>query len=147
AASPPEVSDQFAAHVLWMSDAALLPGRPYWLRIGTRTVNATITEIKHKVDVDTREELAAKRLELNEIGVCNLGLDEPIAFEPYAVDRTLGGFILIDRQTHATLGAGMLDFALRRAGNVHWQALDVDQAARAAIKGQTPRCLWFTGLS
>jgi bifunctional enzyme CysN/CysC len=147
AARSPEVSDQFAAHVLWMSDAAMLPGRPYWLRIGTRTVNATITGIKHKVDVDTQEELAAKRLELNEIGVCNLNLDQDIPFEPYADDRTLGGFILIDRQTNATVGAGMLDFALRRADNVHWQALDVHQAARAAIKGQTPRCLWFTGLS
>jgi bifunctional enzyme CysN/CysC len=130
-----------------MDDAPLLPGRPYWLKIGTRSANATITEIKHKVDVDTQEELAAKRLELNEIGVCNLNLDQAVAFEPYAANRVLGAFILIDRQTHATVGAGMLDFALRRAQNVHWQALDVHQAARAAIKGQTPRCLWFTGLS
>jgi bifunctional enzyme CysN/CysC len=147
AARPPAVSDQFAAHILWMDDAPLLPGRPYWLKIGTRSANATITEIKHKVDVDTQEELAAKRLELNEIGVCNLNLDQAVAFEPYAANRVLGAFILIDRQTHATVGAGMLDFALRRAQNVHWQALDVHQAARAAIKGQTPRCLWFTGLS
>jgi len=144
---PPEVSDQFAAHVLWMDDAALLPGRSYWLQIGARTVTASITEIKHRIDVNTQEALAAKRLSLNEVGVCNLSLDEPIAFEPYARNRALGGFILIDRQTNATVGAGTLDFALRRAGNVHWQHLDVDKAARARIKGQTPRVLWFTGLS
>lgn len=147
AGDPPEVSDQFAAHVLWMDDAPLLPGRPYWLQIGTRTVSASISEIKHRIDVNTQEAMAAKRLALNEVGVCNLSLDEPIAFEPYARNRTLGGFILIDRQTNATVGAGTLDFALRRAGNVHWQHLDVDKAARARIKGQTPRVLWFTGLS
>jgi bifunctional enzyme CysN/CysC len=147
AGDPPEVSDQFAAHVLWMDDAPLLPGRPYWLQIGTRTVSASISEIKHRIDVNTQQAMAAKRLALNEVGVCNLSLDEPIAFEPYARNRTLGGFILIDRQTNATVGAGTLDFALRRAGNVHWQHLDVDRAARARIKGQTPRVLWFTGLS
>lgn len=147
AGDPPEVSDQFAAHVLWMDDAPLLPGRPYWLQIGTRTVSASISEIKHRIDVNTQEAMAAKRLALNEVGVCNLSLDEPIAFEPYARNRTLGGFILIDRQSNATVGAGTLDFALRRAGNVHWQHLDVDRAARARIKGQTPRVLWFTGLS
>lgn len=147
AGDPPEVSDQFAAHVLWMDDAPLLPGRPYWLQIGTRAVSASISEIKHRIDVNTQEAMAAKRLALNEVGVCNLSLDEPIAFEPYARNRTLGGFILIDRQTNATVGAGTLDFALRRAGNVHWQHLDVDRAARARIKGQTPRVLWFTGLS
>ncbi|WP_126967675.1 sulfate adenylyltransferase subunit CysN [Xanthomonas arboricola] len=144
---PPEVADQFAAHLLWMDDAALLPGRPYWLKIGTRTVTASISEIKHKVDVNTQERLAAKRLELNEVGYCNLALDEPIAFSPYARNRVLGGFILIDRQNNATVAAGTLEFALRRAGNVHWQHLDVDRAARARIKGQTPRVLWFTGLS
>ncbi|MFS8433995.1 sulfate adenylyltransferase subunit CysN [Xanthomonas campestris pv. raphani] len=144
---PPEVADQFAAYVLWMDDAALLPGRPYWLKIGTRTVTASISEIKHKVDVNTQERLAAKRLELNEVGYCNLSLDEPIAFAPYARNRVLGGFILIDRQTNATVAAGALEFALRRAGNVHWQHLDVDRVARARIKGQAPRVLWFTGLS
>ncbi|MCM5550438.1 sulfate adenylyltransferase subunit CysN [Xanthomonas hortorum pv. pelargonii] len=144
---PPEVADQFAAHLLWMDDAALLPGRPYWLKIGTRTVTASISEIKHKVDVNTQERLAAKRLELNEVGYCNLALDEPIAFSPYARNRVLGGFILIDRQSNATVAAGTLEFGLRRAGNVHWQHLDVDRAARARIKGQTPRVLWFTGLS
>src|SRR5690606_3338210 len=147
AGDPPEVADQFAAHVLWMDDAALLPGRPYWLQIGSRTVAASISEIKHRVDVNTQEKLAAKRLELNEVGYCNLSLDEPVAFAPYVQNRALGGFILIDRQTNATVAAGTLDFALRRAGNVHWQHLDVDRAARSRIKGQQPKVLWFTGLS
>ncbi|WP_425479663.1 sulfate adenylyltransferase subunit CysN [Pseudoxanthomonas wuyuanensis] len=147
AGDPPEVADQFAAHLLWMDDAALLPGRPYWLKIGTRTVSASISEIKHRIDVNTQEHLAAKRLELNEVGYCNLSLDEPVVFAPYAQNRTLGGFILVDRQSNATVAAGTLDFALRRAGNVHWQHLDVDKAARARIKGQTPKVLWFTGLS
>ncbi len=147
AGDPPQVADQFAAHVLWMDDAALLPGRPYWLKIGTRTVSASVTEIKHRIDVNTQEALAAKRLQLNEVGYCNLSLDEPVAFAPYAENRALGGFILIDRQSNATVAAGTLDFALRRAGNVHWQHLDVDKAARARIKGQVPKVLWFTGLS
>ncbi|WP_222565003.1 sulfate adenylyltransferase subunit CysN [Novilysobacter antarcticus] len=144
---PPEVADQFAAHVLWMNDAPLLPGRPYWLQIGTRTVAASISEIKHRIDVNTQDALAAKRLELNEVGYCNLSLDEPVAFAAYAQNRTLGGFILIDRQSNATVAAGTLDFALRRAGNVHWQHLEVDAAARARIKGHQPKVLWFTGLS
>ena len=144
---PPQVADQFAAHVLWMADAPLLPGRPYWLKIGTRTVSATVSEIKHRIDVNTQEFLAAKRLELNEVAYVNLSLDEPIAFMAYAENRTLGGFILIDRYDNATVAAGTLDFALRRAGNVHWQHVDVDKAARARIKGQQPRVLWFTGLS
>ncbi|MGN6227002.1 MAG: sulfate adenylyltransferase subunit CysN [Dyella sp.] len=145
--NPPQVADQFAAHLLWMDESALLPGRGYWLKLGARTVGAQVTEIKHKVDVNTQEELAAKRLELNEVGYCNLGLDQPIAFESYANCRELGAFILIDRQTNATVGAGTLDFALRRADNIHWQHLDIDRAARARIKGQSPACLWFTGLS
>jgi len=145
--NPPQVADQFAAHLLWMDESALLPGRGYWLKLGARTVGAQVTEIKHKIDVNTQEELAAKRLELNEVGYCNLGLDQPIAFESYANCRELGAFILIDRQTHATVGAGTLDFALRRADNIHWQHLDIDRAARARIKGQSPACLWFTGLS
>ena len=144
---PPQVADQFAAHVLWMADAPLLPGRPYWLKIGTRTVSATVSEIKHRIDVNTQEFLAAKRLELNEVAYVNLSLDEPIAFMAYAKNRTLGGFILIDRYNNATVAAGTIDFALRRAGNVHWQHVDVDKAARARIKGQQPRVLWFTGLS
>ena len=147
ASDPPPVADQFAAHILWMGDAPLLPGRPYWLKIGTRTVAASVSEIKYRVDVNTQEHLAAKRLELNEVGCCNLSLEQPIAFAPYAQDRTLGGFILIDRQDNDTVAAGTLDFALRRADNVHWQHLDVDKAARARIKGQVPKVLWFTGLS
>ena len=145
--NPPETADQFAAHLVWMDEAALIPGRGYWLKLGTRTVNATVTEIKHRIDINSQEPLAAKTLHLNEIGVCNLKLDQAVAFEPYALDRTLGGFILIDRQSNATVAAGTLDFALRRAGNIHWQSLDVDRAARAALKSQTPRCIWFTGLS
>ncbi len=144
---PAEVADQFAAHLLWMDDAPLLPGRPYWLKIGARTVSAQVTEIKHKVDVNTQAQLAAKHLDLNEVAYCNLSLDQPIAFEAYADNRTLGAFIMIDRQTNATVGAGTLDFALRRASNIHWQHMEVDKAARARAKGQQPRCLWFTGLS
>ena len=147
AANPPEVADQFAAHLLWMGDERLLPGRPYLLKIGARTVGASVTEIKHKIDVNTQELLAAKHLELNEVAYCNLHLDQPVAFAAYAENRGLGGFILIDRQSNATVAAGTLDFALRRAGNIHWQHMDVDQATRAAIKHQQPRCLWFTGLS
>ena len=147
AGDPPQVADQFAAHLLWMDDAALLPGRPYWLKIGARTVAATVSEIKHRIDVNTQEHLAAKRLELNEVAYVNLSLDESIAFAPYAENRALGGFILIDRHSNNTVAAGTLDFALRRAGNVHWQHLAVDKAARARIKGQSPRVLWFTGLS
>ncbi|WP_028920086.1 sulfate adenylyltransferase subunit CysN [Pseudoxanthomonas suwonensis] len=147
AGDPPAVADQFAAHLLWMGEAPLLPGRPYWLKTGTRTVAASVSEIKHRVDVNTQEHLAAKRLELNEVGYCNLSLEEPIAFAPYAENRTLGGFILIDRQNNDTVAAGTLDFALRRAENVHWQHIDVDKAARARIKGQAPKVLWFTGLS
>ena len=145
--APAETSDQFSAHLLWMDDAPLLPGRPYFIKIGARTIGAQVTEIKHKVDVNTQEELAAKHLDLNEVAVCNLYLDQAVAFEPYADNRELGAFILIDRQTNATVAAGTLDFALRRAGNIHWHHLEVDKAARARIKHQKPRCVWFTGLS
>ena len=147
ASSPPEVADQFAAHLLWLGEQPLLPGRPYWLKIGSRTVGAQVTEIKHKVDVNTQDRLAAKHLDLNEVAYCNLYLDQPVAFETYADNRDLGAFILVDRQSNATVAAGTLDFALRRAGNIHWQHVDVDKAARARIKHQTPRCVWFTGLS
>ena len=147
ASAPPEVADQFAAHVLWMGEHPLLPGRPYWLKIGARTVGASVTEIKHRVDVNTQEHLAAKSLELNEVGYCNLHLDQPVPFETYADSHELGGFILIDRQTNATVAAGTLDFALRRAANIHWQHLAVDKPARARSLAQSPRCLWFTGLS
>jgi bifunctional enzyme CysN/CysC len=147
ASDPTEVSDQFAAHILWMDDAPLLPGRPYLMKIGARTVGATVTEIKHKVDVNTQDELAAKHLELNEVAQANLYLDQPVPFERYADNRTLGAFILIDRHSNATVAAGTLDFALRRAENIHWQHLEVDKSARARIKHQQPRCVWFTGLS
>ncbi|AOH36144.1 sulfate adenylyltransferase subunit CysN [Luteimonas sp. JM171] len=145
--SLPEVADQFAAHLLWLDGDTMLPGRPYLLKIGSSTVGAQITEIKHKVDVNSQEELAAKHLELNEVAHVNLYLDRPVVFEKYADSREMGGFILIDRQTNGTVAAGILDFALRRAGNIHWQHMDVDKAARARIKHQTPRCVWFTGLS
>ncbi len=147
ASDPPRVADQFAAHLLWMDGAPLLPGRSYWLKTGTRTVNAQVTDIRYKIDVNTQDQLAARRLAFNEVGYCNLSLDDAIAFEPYATCRELGAFILIDRQTNATAGAGTLDFALRRSQNIHWQHLDVDRTARARIKGQVPACVWFTGLS
>lgn len=145
--APAQVADQFEVHLIWMSEENLLPGRPYWLKIGAKTVSAQITEIKYKIHVNTLEQLAGKVLELNEIAVCNLSLDQPIAFEPFDVDPDLGGFILIDRASNATMGAGLIRFALRRAENVHWQALDVTREARAHIKGQRPAVLWFTGLS
>jgi bifunctional enzyme CysN/CysC len=144
---PPEVADQFETTLVWMAEEPLLSGRPYWLKIGTKLVSATITEIKHKVNVNTLEEAAAKQLELNEIGVVNLSLDQAVAFEPYAANPDLGGFILIDRITNATLGCGMIRFALRRAHNIHWQALEVNKDSRAALLGQSPKVLWFTGLS
>ncbi|WP_233843748.1 sulfate adenylyltransferase subunit CysN [Dyella sp. 2HG41-7] len=147
AAHPAPEADQFAAHVLWLGDEPLLPNRGYWLKVGARTVNARVTSIKHKIDVNTQAKLAAHRLELNEVGYCNIDLDHPIAFESYATNHALGGFILVDRQTHATVACGMLDFALRRSTNVHWQHLDVDKKTRAWSKGQQPRCVWFTGLS
>jgi bifunctional enzyme CysN/CysC len=142
-----EVSDQFAAHVIWMGEEALLPGRQYLLKLGTNTVPAQVTDLKHKIDVNTLEHLAAKTLHLNEIGVCNVSLATPIAFDPYASNRDMGGFILIDRFTNATVAAGMIDFGLWRATNVHWQALDVNKEARASLKHQKPVVLWYTGLS
>jgi bifunctional enzyme CysN/CysC len=146
-AHPPEVAAQFACHLLWLDDAALLPGRRYLMKLATRVVGAQVTEIKHRIDPDNQAHLAATRLVANEIGHCNLSLDEDVAYRPYKQDRRLGGFILIDRESNATVGCGTLDFGLRRDRNVHWQQLDTDRAARAKIKGQTPRCLWFTGLS
>jgi bifunctional enzyme CysN/CysC len=147
AGAPPEVADQFETTIVWMAEEPLLSGRPYWLKIGTKTVSATVTELKHKINVNTLEHLAAKQLELNEIAVCNISLDQPVAFDPYTENHDTGGFILIDRITNGTVGAGMIRFALRRAQNIHWQALDVSKASRAAAKGQTPAVLWFTGLS
>lgn len=143
----PEVSDQFAAHLIWMTDAPLLPGRSYLLKCGAKTVTATVTELKHRIDINTFEHLAAKKLDLNEVAFCNLALSEPIAFDPYEANHDTGSFILIDRLTNATVAAGLIWFGLRRATNIHWQALDVDKAARAAQKTQKPAVLWFTGLS
>lgn len=143
----PEVTDQFAAHVLWMAEDELLPGRQYLVKIGSRVVPASITELKHKVDVNTLEHMAAKTLALNEVGYGNISAGQPIAFDPYTDNRDTGGFILIDRFTNATVAAGMIDFGLRRATNVHWQALDVNKGSRAQVKLQKPCVLWFTGLS
>jgi bifunctional enzyme CysN/CysC len=143
----PGVADQFETVIVWMSDEPMLPGRPYWLKIGTKQVSATITEPKYKVNVNTLEHLAAKKLELNEIGVCNISLDQAIAFDAYTECRETGSFILIDRLSNSTVGAGMIHFALRRSQNIHWQALDVNKKSRAALKGQQPAVLWLTGLS
>jgi bifunctional enzyme CysN/CysC len=143
----PEVSDQFAAHLLWMAEEELLPGRQYLIKIGAKSVPASITELKHKIDVNSLEKHAAKTLQLNEVGFCNFSTASAIAFDAYTDNRDTGGFIVIDRFTNATVGAGMIEFGLRRATNVHWQALDVDRKARAELKGQKPAVLWFTGLS
>ena len=145
--APAEVADQFECTVVWMADEPMLPGRPYLMKIGTRTVSASITEPKYKVNVNTLEHLAAKQLELNEIGVCNIALDRAVPFDAYKDNRETGGFILIDRMTNNTVGAGMLHFALRRAHNIHLQHVDIDKAARSLQKGQKPVVLWFTGLS
>ncbi len=147
AGSPASSADQFETTIIWMSDEPLLPGRPYWMKIGTKQVTATITEPKYKVNVNTMEHLAAKKLTLNEIGVCNVSTDQSVAFDPYTENRDTGGFILIDRLSNATVGAGLIHFALRRSQNIHWQALDVNRTARAELKGQKPCVLWFTGLS
>jgi bifunctional enzyme CysN/CysC len=146
-ASRPEVSDQFAAHVIWMSDQALVPGRSYLARIGTRTTAITVTAIKYKIDVNSREHLATHTLALNDIGVCNLATAMPVAFDPYAQNRKTGSFIIIDRFTNATVGAGMIDFGLRRGTNLHWQPLLVGKAQRAVLKRQRAAIVWFTGLS
>jgi bifunctional enzyme CysN/CysC len=145
--APPAVADQFEATLVWMDEEPMLPGRPYLMKIGCRTVGMSCANLKHRVDVNSLEHLAAKTLELNGIGVCNLHLDRPIAFDAYADNRDTGGFIVIDRLSNRTVGAGMLHFALRRAQNVHWQAIDVNREAHAALKGQSPLVLWFTGLS
>ena len=147
AEGPPQVASQFEATVVWMHDEPMLQGRAYLMKTGTRTVTATITPLKHKINVNTLEQLPAERLELNDIGVCELELDRPIPFESYADNHTLGGFILIDRLSNSTVGAGVINFALRRSQNVHWQALDVDKQVRARQKGQHACVLWLTGLS
>jgi len=145
--NPPEVSDQFEATIVWMDDEPLHVGRSYWLKLGTQTVAVTIHKPKYTVNVNTMEQLAAKTLDLNSIGVAELATDKPIIFEPYADSRALGGFILIDKISNRTVGAGMLHFSLRRAQNVHWQATDIRRDDHAALKNQKPKLLWFTGLS
>ncbi|WP_338665126.1 sulfate adenylyltransferase subunit CysN [Pararoseomonas sp. SCSIO 73927] len=147
AESPAEVSDQFETTLIWMNDSPMLSGRGYLMKIGAKTVAASVTTLKHKVNVNTLEQSAARELKLNEIGVCNISLDQPIAFDPYAENRGTGGFILIDRMTNETVAAGLIHFALRRAQNIHWQSVDVGRNARAERKRQRPCVLWFTGLS
>ncbi len=145
--APPQVADQFEAMVFWMGEEPMLRGRTYLMRAGTKTVAATIAPLKYKLNVDTLEHVAATQLELNEIGVCSIQLAEPIAFDPYVESRETGGFILIDRMTFGTVGAGLLHFALRRSHNIRWQDLDIDKQARAAAKRQHPCVVWLTGLS
>jgi bifunctional enzyme CysN/CysC len=147
AEDPPLVANQFEATIVWMHDEPLLQGRSYLLKLATQTVAATVAPIKYRVNVNTLEHLAAKKLDLNDIGVCGLEVSSAIAFESYRDSRVLGGFILMDRVTNNTVGAGLLHFALRRSQNVHWQALDVNKAARAGLSHQKPCILWFTGLS
>lgn len=145
--SPAEVADQFEAHIVWMHEDEMLPGRPYLMKIGTRTVGLTIDNPKYRVDVNSLEHLAADTLELNEIGVCNIGLDRPIAFDAYADNRDTGGFIIIDKLTQSTVGAGLLHFALRRSHNIHWQDVRVDKGARSEMNSHRPGVVWLTGLS
>ena len=145
--APPEAADQFEATLVWMADEAMIAGRAYWLKLATQTVSATVQQPKYEINVNTLDHLAAKTLELNGIGVVELSTDKPIVFEAYADNRTLGGFILIDKLTNATVAAGMLHFSLRRAQNVHWQASDISRDMRANLKNQKPALLWFTGLS
>jgi bifunctional enzyme CysN/CysC len=147
AASPPQVADQFEATIVWMDDDALLVGRSYWLKLGTQTVSVTVQQPKYTVNVNTLEHMACKTLELNAIGVAEIATDKPLVFEAYTDSRTLGGFILIDKLTNRTVGAGMLHFSLRRAQNVHWQATDITREVHASLKNQKARVLWFTGLS
>lgn len=146
-AAPAEQTDQFAAHILWMDEDKLYPGRQYLLKTANRIVTATATELKHKVNVNTLEHMSGKSLELNEVGFCNFSLSAPIAFDSYKQNRKTGSFVLIDKRSNATIGAGLIDFSLRRAQNVHWQDLDINKTARAAAKHQRPCVLWFTGLS
>jgi bifunctional enzyme CysN/CysC len=145
--APPMVADQFESTLVWMEETTLLPGRSYILQIGAQSVNASVQALKYQVDINSVEHLAATKLELNDIGVVEISTDRPIVFEPYAENREMGGFILIDKLTHATVAAGMLHFSLRRAQNVHWQAIDINREAHATLKNQKPRVLWFTGLS
>ena len=144
---PPQVADQFEADLVWLGEEALLPGRGYWLQLATQSATATVQPPKHEVNVNSQEHLAAKTLRLNGIGLVEFATDRPLVFEPYCESRTLGGFILIDKLTNATVAAGMIRFALRRASNIHWQAIEISREAHARQKGQQPRVVWLTGLS
>ncbi len=144
---PPESADQFEANLVWMSEDDLIPGRGYWLKLASQVVTATVQQPKYEIDVNSLEHLAAKTLSLNGIGVAELATDKPLTFAPYADSRQLGGFILIDKITNATVAAGMINFSLRRAQNVHWQSVDITREQHAAMKNQQPAVLWFTGLS
>ncbi len=144
---PAEIADQFEAHLVWMHDDGMMPGRSYLLKLGSSLVGATFSQPKYKVNVNTMEHLAARTLELNEIGVCTVSTDRPVPFDPYTSNRDTGGFVIIDRVTNATVGAGLLHFSLRRSQNVHWQALEVDAEARSAMKGHRSGVVWFTGIS
>ena len=146
-AAPAEFADQFAAHLVWMKDEPLVPGRSYWLKLGPRTASVTITALKHRIDVDSGAHIAARTLAINEIGFCNLATSAPLAFDGYATSRDTGGFILIDRLTQETAAAGVIAFALRRATNIHWHEATVSPGQRADLKGHRPAVLWFTGLS
>ena len=144
---PAEIADQFEAHVIWMDDHEMLPGRPYLIKLGTSLVTATFSQPKYKVNVNTMEHLAARTLELNEVGVCTVSTDRMVPFDPYVSNRDTGGFVIVDRLTNATAGVGLLHFALRRSQNVHWQALEVDGRARSELMGHGSGVVWFTGLS
>ena len=143
----PTTADQFEAKLIWMHEEPLLPGRQYVIKMGLQTRAAQVSTLKYKVNVNTLEHIATKTLELNEVGVCNFSIDHPVTFDPYQDNRSTGSFILIDRYTNATIAAGMIDFALRRSDNIHWQSVDIHKVARANQKGQKPFILWFTGLS
>lgn len=143
----PEVTDQFQSHILWMDEEDMLPGRPYLIKTNNKTVSGVITDLRHKVNVNSLEHESAKSLSLNEVGLCNMSVAEPLVIEPYAKNRSMGSFIIIDKATNNTVGCGMINFGLRRATNIHWQAVDVDKKARAKQNQQKPQVLWFTGLS
>lgn len=145
--APPAVADQFEATVVWMSEEAMLPGRPYLIKLGASSIGGALGQPKYQIDVNSLDNLPAKTLGLNEIGVCTLSLDRAAPFDPYAENRDMGSFIVIDRYTHQTVGAGMLHFALRRSQNIHWQAVEVDKAARTRLNGHKPCVIWLTGLS
>jgi len=147
ATAPVEAADQFEADLIWMSDLPLLPGRPYALLMHAKSATATISDLKFKRDINSGSELAARKLELNEIGVVNLSFDRLVPFRSYTENKRLGSFILIDKLTNETVAAGMIHHALRRSANLHWQSVDVTKNARASLKSQRARCLWFTGLS